>query len=59
MPKISLKDEKAGITRVKNMRDYSNDPFFKKKKEMGLALLEKQGLPESFKKKSRPSGRDS
>jgi hypothetical protein len=35
----------------KTMKDYSNDPFFIKKREAALKLLKKTGLPESFTKK--------
>jgi hypothetical protein len=37
----------------KNLKDYSNDPFFIKKRESALRLLKKSGLPDSFKKKKR------
>jgi len=35
----------------KTMKDYSNDPFFIKKREMALKLIKKAGLPDSFAKK--------
>ncbi len=38
-----------GVTVVENMRDYSNEPFFIKKKEQMIALLEKHGLPDGSK----------
>lgn len=39
------------ITIVKNMRDYSNEPYFKKKLEEAKQLIEKYPIPERFKKK--------
>jgi hypothetical protein len=35
----------------KTMKDYTNDPFFIKKREMALKLIKKAGLPDSFTKK--------
>lgn len=35
----------------KNVKDYSNDPFFIKKREAALKLLKKTALPDSFTKK--------
>ena len=35
----------------KIMKDYTNDPFFIKKRETALKLLKKTGLPDSFTKK--------
>ena len=35
----------------KTIKDYSNDPYFIKKREKSLKLLKKTGLPESFTKK--------
>lgn len=37
---------KKRITIKKGMKDYSNDPFFKKKAEAVEALLKKVGLPQ-------------
>jgi hypothetical protein len=37
----------------KNVKDYSSDLFFVKKREAALKLLKKSGLPDSFKKKKR------
>jgi len=34
----------------KTTKDYTNDPYFVKKREMASAFLKKVGLPESFKK---------
>ena len=54
MPSIAIKKEKnSSVTIVKKMRDYSNDPAFKKKAEKATIFLEKYGLPESFKKKGK------
>ncbi|NML23258.1 hypothetical protein HHL16_20435 [Pseudoflavitalea sp. G-6-1-2] len=36
---------------VKKMRDYSNDPAFKKKAEEAKAFIKKHGLPDTFSKK--------
>ena len=38
-----------GVTVVKDMRDYSKEPVFVKKKEAMIALLEKYGLPDGSK----------
>ncbi|WP_158085500.1 hypothetical protein [Niastella vici] len=52
MPAASIKkDQINNITIVKKLRDYSNDPVFKKKAEDAIKFLKKHGLPESFKKK--------
>lgn len=37
------------VTVVKKMRDYSKEPFFVKKKEEMMKLLEKYGLPDGTK----------
>ena len=42
-----------GITIVKKMRDYSNDPFVKKKAEKAIATIKKYGLPKRNKKKNK------
>jgi hypothetical protein len=39
-----------GIAIVKSMRDYGEDPFFKKKDEKAKAFIAKNGLPK-FRKK--------
>jgi hypothetical protein len=39
------------ITIVKELRDYSKDPFFIKKREEAIKFIEKHGIPEDFKKK--------
>lgn len=39
------------IAVVKNMRDYSNEPVFKKKAEKVAEFLKKNGLPKAFTKK--------
>jgi hypothetical protein len=41
---------KAKVPTDKTIKDYTNDPFFVKKREIGSAFLKKAGLPESFKK---------
>ena len=35
----------------KAMKDYTNDPFFIKKRETSLKLIKRTGLPDSFTKK--------
>jgi hypothetical protein len=40
----------VNVTVVKKMRDYSQDPFLKKKAERAKAFLEKHPFPEEFKK---------
>ncbi len=36
----------------KTTKDYTNDPYFIKKREIALKLIKKAGLPGSFIKKS-------
>ena len=49
MPAVAIKKEKKiGVTIVKKMRDYSDEPAFKKKAENAIAFLKKHGLPKSF-----------
>lgn len=51
MPAVTTKkDQTINISIVKKMRDYSNEPAFKKKAEKAIKFLKKHGLPESFKK---------
>jgi hypothetical protein len=52
MPAVAIKKEKPeNITVVKKMKDYKNDPSFKKKAAKAIAFLNKHDLPGSFKKK--------
>jgi hypothetical protein len=54
MPAVSIKKERSGnIAVVKKMKDYSNEPAFKKKVEKAIAFLKKNGLPKSFTKKNK------
>lgn len=54
MPTISLKKGKSNdVTVVKKMRDYSNEPAFKKKAEKASEFLKKHGLPKAFSKKKK------
>lgn len=54
MPSKSKKKMNSGnIIIVEKMRDYSNDPVFKKKNEEARIFLEKHPLPEWFTKKSK------
>jgi hypothetical protein len=55
MPKVKI-PKQSNITVVKDMRDYSNDPFVIKKAEKAAAFLEKHPLPKEItqpKKKSK------
>jgi len=47
------KDKSHNVTVVKKMKDYSEEPVFKKKAEKAIAFLKKNGLPKTFKKKSK------
>ena len=42
--------DKAKEAADKTTKDYINDPYFIKKREIASAFLKKAGLPESFKK---------
>lgn len=58
MPAVSKKRKTkkgnfSNIIIVEKMRDYSNDPFFKKKAEEARMFLKEHGIPESFKKKGK------
>lgn len=54
MPAITTKrDNPNNIKIVKKLKDYSNEPAFKKKAEEAIQFLKKHGLPESFKKKKK------
>jgi len=54
MPTVALKKGKANDTTVvKKMRDYSNEPVFKKKAEKATEFLKKHGLPKTFTKKKK------
>jgi hypothetical protein len=51
MSGVALKHQGSNdITVVKNIRNYSNDPFVKKKVTNALALIKKHGLPKAKKK---------
>jgi hypothetical protein len=57
----TIEDYTTNIIIVKELRDYSKDPFFIKKKEEAIkfirehglpkSYIEKHGIPEDFKKK--------
>ncbi len=54
MPAIAAKKDKpSDVIIVKKVRDYSKEPYFKKKAEKAMAFLKKNGLPESFTKKKK------
>jgi hypothetical protein len=42
--------EKTKAATDKTTKDYINEPYFVKKREIASAFLKKAGLPESFKK---------
>jgi hypothetical protein len=46
-----IKELGIKITIVKELSDYSNSPFVKRKKEEAIKFIEKNGIPEDFKKK--------
>jgi hypothetical protein len=49
----SNKEKQHGITVIKKMKDYNNEPAFKKKAAKAEEFLQKHGLPEDFVKKSK------
>ena len=53
MGKITKKKivAKVRITTENTIKDYFNDPYFIKKREIGAAFLKKVGLPETFTKR--------
>lgn len=54
MPAVALnKGSKNGISVAKNMRDYRDEPVFKKKAEKVTKFLKKHGLPKSLGKKKK------
>ncbi len=54
MPTVtSNKKKQHGITVKKEMKDYSNEPAFKKKAAKAEEFLQKHGLPEAFVKKNK------
>jgi len=42
--------DKAKVATDKTIKDYTNDPYFVKKREIATEFLKKAGLPESFTK---------
>ena len=54
MPTVALKKGNGNaVTVVKKMKDYSNEPAFKKKTEKAIAFVKKNGLPKAFTKKKK------
>ena len=54
MPEVAIKKERSSnVAVVKKMKDYSNEPAFKKKADKATAFLKKNGLPKSFIKKTK------
>ena len=51
MPTVAKKEKTNKVTIAKKMRDYSNEPAFKKKAESAVKFLKKNGLPKSVEKK--------
>jgi hypothetical protein len=49
----TMKDKPVKVTVVKKMKDYSEEPVFKRKAEKAIAFLKKHSLPKTFKKKSK------
>ena len=47
------KDKSDNVTIIRKMKDYSKEPAFIKKAESAAAFLKKNGLPKTFKKKSK------
>ena len=53
MPAVAVNRRKSGnVAVVKKIRDYSDEPAFKKKAKKAIAFLKKHGLPKTSKKKS-------
>jgi hypothetical protein len=54
MPIVTSNKQKQNeITVVKKMKDYSNEPAFKKKAAKAEEFLQKHGLPDGFVKKGK------
>ena len=54
MPAVAEKKaNQSKVTVVKKIRDYSDEPAFKKKAEKATAFLKKHGLPKAFTKKKK------
>lgn len=51
MSLAAIKKIQTNVTIVKELRDYSKDPYFRKKAEEAKEFIKKHGIPESFKKK--------
>jgi hypothetical protein len=47
---IEMQNSKVKKVAPNAAKDYINDPYFVKKREMATAFLRKAGLPESFRK---------
>ena len=52
-PLAVKKDNTSNITVVKKMKDYSQEPFFKKKLENAQNFIKKHGLPEILAEKKK------
>lgn len=53
MSATKKKKKEPTFTIVNEMRNYSEDPFFKKKTEAAKAFLKKHPIPESFFKRDK------
>lgn len=53
MAKKAIIKDKPEIAIKKDMRDYSNEPYFVKKAEKATAFLNKHGLPKDFTKEKK------
>ncbi len=47
------KENSTRVTIVKKMRDYNNEPAFKKKAENAIAFLKKHEMPKAINKKKK------
>jgi hypothetical protein len=54
MPAVAVKKEKSSeVAIVRKMKNYSNEPAFKKKAEKATKFLKKNGLPKAIAKKTK------
>jgi len=52
MPTVASKKQKSNEIAVeKKMKDYSNEPSFKKKADKAMIFIKKHGLPKAFSEK--------
>ncbi len=55
MPTVASKKSKSGLNVVvnKNMKDYTNEPYFVEKAEKARQLIKKHGLPKSHSNRNK------